>query len=459
MDFNRKCFVQTQVFCQLRFVVQYRQYLHQTSTQLFNKTASLMFARSQAKLLTKVAKIASISQPINRIITVEWTDGMKGKFPLIWLRDCSPDPVTYSIGPAMTARNLTMNEFDVEQSPKSVRLENEQLVIDWKDTQSRFDSDWLRLRNPSDEEMANRRRSVYLFPDSTWGKAEIERKLKKFDHNAVMNDDKTLHDFLEAVCLDGIALIKNGPTNTRAAVPDIGERIGLIQSTHFGKVFEVTTKADASNKAYASSGLLPFHTDFPSLAHPPELQMLHMVRKAEEGGNNFFVDGFQVAEQIRKERPDVFDILTKYSLEFIEEGYDVHEGPNGNPKRFDYNMSARHRTIKLDEHGKVIKIQFGNAMRSWFYDCDPEKIQDIYRALKTFTDYCYKDENVLKLPLENGDTVLWANTRLLHTRDAYRNAPDGNRTLTGCYFAWDVVKSKVRYLRRKLNLPSAQPSA
>ncbi|VDM83304.1 unnamed protein product [Strongylus vulgaris] len=131
-----------------------------------------------------------------------------------------------------------MNEFDVEQSPDFVRLENDQLVIDWTDTQSRreyqFDSIWLRTRNPSDKEVAFRRKRVYLFPETTWGKEDIEGRLKKFDHKAVMNDDKALHDFLEAVCMDGIAVIKNGPTNSRSAVPELGERIGLIQSTHFG---------------------------------------------------------------------------------------------------------------------------------------------------------------------------------------------------------------------------------
>ncbi|VDO70709.1 unnamed protein product [Heligmosomoides polygyrus] len=237
----------------------------------------------------------------------------------------------------------------------------------------------------------------------------------------------------------------------------------------FRRIFEVSTKPDASNMAYASSSGLPFHTDFPSLSHPPQLQMLHMIERAEKGGNSLFVDGFHVAEQLRREKPDAFKTLSECSLEFIEEGFDVHDGSDGKPKRFDYNMCARHRTIKLDEKGRVIKIQFGNAMRSWFFDCEPERIQDIYRqvdlllkkviALKEFTIYCYQEKNILKFALQNGDTVLWANTRLLHTRDDYRNAPNNNRTLTGCYFSWDIVKSKVRHLRRKLGLPSAQPSA
>ncbi|VDM57677.1 unnamed protein product [Angiostrongylus costaricensis] len=255
-------------------------------------------------------------------------------------------------------------------------------------SRDRFDSNWLRFRNPSDNGARKHRRQVYLFPEDTWEKSDIERRLKKFSHDAVLSDDKTLHDFLEAVCMDGIALIKNAPKG----------------STNV-------------------------------------LQMLHMIEKAQEGGNNLFVDGFHIAEQLRREKPNFFKLLTTSPIEFIEEGFDIHDGPDGRPSRFDYNMCSRHRTIKLDDSGRVVKIQFGNAMRSWFYDCEPEKIQEIYRHVLL------------------SDTVLWANTRLLHRRDAFRNAPNVSRTLAGCYFSWDIVKSRVRLLKRRLELPCAQPSA
>lgn len=45
---------------------------------------------------------------------------------------------------------------------------------------------------------------------------------------------QTLHDFLEKVCVDGIAVIKNGPKGEKGAVEKIGERIGFIHRTHFG---------------------------------------------------------------------------------------------------------------------------------------------------------------------------------------------------------------------------------
>jgi hypothetical protein len=45
-------------------------------------------------------------------------------------------------------------------------------------------------------------------------------------------------------------------------------------------------------------------------------------------------------------------------------------------------------------------------MRSWFYDMDVENILPMYRAMKTFTDYCYQPRNLLQLQLENGQSAI-----------------------------------------------------
>jgi len=341
--------------------------------------------------------------------------------------------------------------------PQSTEISDDgrHLDINWPgDVSSRFDSTWLRFRNPSDQQARMHRRSVYLTDTRTWGAEEIAGRLRRFPFAKVIDDDKTLHDFLLAVCIDGIAVITGGPL-TDTVVEQLGTRIGLIQATHFGRIFEVNTKADASNMAYASSGELPLHTDFPSLTRPPELQMLSMLKRANQGGQSIFVDGFRIAEQLREEYPDAYRTLTSTPIEYIEEGFDVHEGADGKPHRFDYDMTARHRVISLDQDGKVNRIQFGNAMRSWFYDVEPEQIIDVYSAMKLFTRLCYEDQNKFQFTLEDGDTVLWANTRLLHARTAF----DSSRRLLGCYFGWDFVKSRIRVIRDQLDLPENQPSA
>ncbi|KHN74198.1 putative gamma-butyrobetaine dioxygenase [Toxocara canis] len=417
----------------------------------------LLIARYCTLFETKPVLNSFIDHVSKRTVEVRWSDGKYGHFPYVWLRDTSPDSHTHTFSPAMKARNITMRDFDVEVQPQRLALEQGELVINWPDgILSKFSSEWLRIRNPSDEEMRRRRRHVYFEDTRMWNAREIDCRLGRYKFKDVTNDDLVLHDFLWSVCLDGIAILSEGPPD---AVDQIGRRIGLIHRTHFGEIFEVSTKTDASNMAYASNKEVPFHTDFTSLNDPPQLQMLHMIQRADEGGLNLFVDGFYVAEQLRIHHRKQFEILNRVKIEYIEQGYDTHEGSDSKLHTFHYNMAARHRVIRTDDNDKVIRIQLGNAMRSWFYECDADQIHDVYRAMKLFTDYCYRPENILRIQLQNGDTVLWANTRLLHARSAFSMSMGKIRRLSGCYFSWDILKSRIRQLRDKLNHPLNQPSA
>lgn len=48
--------------------------------------------------------------------------------------------------------------------------------------------------------------------------------------------------------------------------------------------------------------------------------------------------------------PDLFRLLCEIPLEFIEEGFDIHELMDGRQERFDYDMVARHKTIKWEKN-------------------------------------------------------------------------------------------------------------
>ena len=73
----------------------------------------------------------------------------------------------------------------------------------------------------------------------------------------------------------------------------------------------------------------------------------------------------------------------------------------------------------------------------------------------------------IKIPKNLGECVLFDNTRLLHARTAFDNPnlADGKepgaedfRRIAGCYFSWDIVKSKIRLLRDLLSHPDNQNS-
>lgn len=52
------------------------------------------------------------------------------------------------------------------------------------------------------------------------------------------------------------------------------------------------------------------------------MQFLHCISQAVEGGESQIVDGFHVAEQLRKEDPEAFGTLTSTLVDFTDTGKD-----------------------------------------------------------------------------------------------------------------------------------------
>lgn len=74
------------------------------------------------------------------------------------------------------------------------------------------------------------------------------------------------------------------------------------------------------------------------------MQIGSCQQKSLEGGATNYVDGFAVAERLRKEHPEAFEFLTKTSItyQYIADGYHmVADGP----------------IIKTNPHGEVIQVQ------------------------------------------------------------------------------------------------------
>lgn len=52
------------------------------------------------------------------------------------------------------------------------------------------------------------------------------------------------------------------------------------------------------------------------------MQFLHCIRQAEQGGESEVVDGFHVAEQLRADDPEAFNILSSLRVDFTDSGAD-----------------------------------------------------------------------------------------------------------------------------------------
>lgn len=52
------------------------------------------------------------------------------------------------------------------------------------------------------------------------------------------------------------------------------------------------------------------------------MQFLHCIEQAAEGGESEVVDGFHMAEQLRRDEPEAFALLTTLPVDFTDSGAD-----------------------------------------------------------------------------------------------------------------------------------------
>ncbi|XP_075919802.1 gamma-butyrobetaine dioxygenase-like [Petromyzon marinus] len=246
------------------------------------------------------------------------------------------------------------------------------------------------------------------------------------------------------------------------------------------------------------------------------VQFLHCVRQALRGGSSQLVDGFWVCEQLRREQPAAFRLLTSTPLNFVDVGAD----------QWDFHVHSRNPVIQLDEQGRVSRLNLNHATRDSVLDVPLSAVRPLYTALSLFTaltesprnqitftlrpgeshrgspltvshhspltvshhsPLTESPRNQITFTLRPGDVITFDNWRVLHGRadyvdpardsrrsaaaeeeeagtgagpgDATDDAGDaGGRLLEGCYLDWDVVLSTLRLLRagqEKKTRPSA----
>ena len=127
------------------------------------------------------------------------------------------------------------------------------------------------------------------------------------DGSCVMDNEDEYFRFLKTLIRYGAVLVKGLP-----AVPEmietLPEKIGVIRTSNFGRIFEVKIKADADSNAYTGEELRA-HTDLATREYMPGLQFLFCLQNDSDGGNSTLTDGFAVANHIRTTDPQTFNLL------------------------------------------------------------------------------------------------------------------------------------------------------
>ena len=302
---------------------------------------------------------------------------------------------------------------------------------------------WSDKLTPSDTGQA-RYHSGWLYQTGLYGDTDFEADLSlqlwtaesftdipSIDGGHILDDEEEYYRFLTTFIRYGAVLVKDLPP-VPEMIEILPEKIGVIRSSNFGRIFEVKIKADADSNAYTSEELLA-HTDLATREYMPGLQFLFCLQNDADGGLSTLTDGFAVAEYIRTTDPQTFDLLSQTPLDFVNKA-----------KTSDYRMTVP--LFNLGRDGQLDEVRWTSWLRAPMRG-SLDEMSRFYGAQKKAYQLGNSDEFRACFKLEAGDMLCFDNRRVLHGRTSF-DPTSGGRWLRGCYMEREELWSGLRMAAR-----------
>ena len=361
-------------------------------------------------------------------LKVIWDDGEESKFNYLWLRDNCPSAHDKD------SRHRMFNILSVSTdiSPKTYNVNiNGSLEIEWSegDHKSSYDPSWLRKNC-----YTIKNKSKYVSPYKLWD-SSLQNNLESIhiNHDEIINSEEGLIKWLELLHYTGIAIVKNAPTEKDSAFKVLN-KISHTRETFFKTPFEVINIPKPNNSAYTAHALRN-HMDLPWFENPPGYQFLHCLVNSAKGGDSSAVDAFAVAEYLKKNEKETFDVLVNTPLKFRDKDY-TQEAVR----------SVYGSAISLTKDGDYNDIRYSIATLDAL-DCHPDIMDSVYRAHHRFGNLLHDAKFQINFRLEPGDIFSFNNRRLLHGRTEF-DPNSGHRHLQGYYMDRDEIMGRLKYLKQ-----------
>ncbi len=349
------------------------------------------------------------------------------RFHAIWLRDNAWDAETRSADNGQ--RLIALRDIPQETTISAATLAGSTLSITFapEDKKVDYDVNWL-LQNAYDRAASSQagwtKNSV-----ETWD-SELMARIPVADFDVVHADPVALKNWLGQIVRFGFGKLINGPIE-ELALTRVVDLFGYVRETNYGRHFEVRTEVNPTNLAYTGLGLQA-HTDNPYRDPVPTIQVLYCLESSAAGGENMVVDGFRVAERLRAENEEWFNVLSRYCAHF------EYAGSDG------VMLQSRRPMIELGPDGELIGVRFNNRSTAAITDVPFDDMETYYAAYRRMGEVIDDPAMEVSFRLEPGESFLVDNRRVLHARKGYSGS--GKRWLQGCYADMDSLHSKLAVL-------------
>lgn len=353
----------------------------------------------------------------NRLTTqVRWLDGSTTSLPNLWLRDncdCSDCRIDQT-----TEKKFLLSSVSADICPEEVAVTEDLLTLTWPDGHvTHYAAEKIRA-------LSTDASTPITYWDSSF-------RPTRTDYRRFIEDDACAATAIRAFLESGALVITDMPS-VSGTVESLQPRLGRIRDMPFGRLHEVIVDPTGYNVAHTALPLPP-HTDFASANWPPSIQALHMLINECEGGESVIVDGWAVAEVLRREQPDMFKALCQTPVPF---------------RMFsdDEETFAVNPLIKLDTEGAIRHFRYSNQLMQPMNPLSPG-VAEFYQAYHELTRRLTSDASRAVFRLESGDCLLVAGHRVLHAREGFN--PNGRRHLQDAYFEHDCCRNHLTVIERR----------
>ena len=366
-------------------------------------------------------------------IEVEWSDGMRGRFHSVWLRDNAADE--QSIDPQSRERLFQILDFPADIEPLSAEVgDRGELIVDWGTQVSAYHPGWLRSYC-YDLGVSDERGIAY----ETWD-GGLAARLPTFAADDITRNEAIRLEWLLAIRRHGIALVSGSPIDPADYIEWL-EGLLLIRDMNWGKHFDVVYQPEGeyiSNKGIE----IPPHNDGPTRPNMPGIQIFHCVENTVEGGESYWVDGFFVAEVMRRDFAEDFRLLSTVPWAMAN-------------RNADSEYFCREPFITLDRDGNLLALRHAHWLREPLVT-EFDLVEPLYLAYRRFVEIAGKRKYRVSHRLQPGEVSFIDNPRIFHARGPYTTG-EGRRHMQVSHSEREEIDSAIAVLKR--NLALSGPSA
>jgi gamma-butyrobetaine dioxygenase len=330
-------------------------------------------------------------------LRVTWKDGAAATFHFVWLRDNCLCEICGD--PVIGKKDFRIVMMPVDIAPSAVEMATPTgLRVEWSNDGhvSHFESRFLR--DHSYEEDARRARR---FQPTLWDRAYLKAPPSR-SYDEVGASDAAFYDALSTVREYGLCFLTGAPVEV-GVLEFFASRIGYIQENNFGRIQELTVDPAKRSVAFSDRRLVP-HNDEPYRASPPGILLFHCIETCPEGGGQSeFVDAFKVAELLRQEDPEGFEVLASQRQAFRRH----FDG--------DVDLQAEFPVISLDEFGSLAGVRINDRVAAPL-SIAHQHVVPFYRAYRRLLELTGRADLTIARTLQPGDVAIFDNHRILHGR-------------------------------------------